>query len=74
MAILVPITLYALIFGGILILREMAWADADEWRHGGSKESSHALPRPRTPSDLFRPTCLSSLCSDAYRGEMTRRR
>jgi hypothetical protein len=32
MAILVPITLYALIFGGILILREMAWADADEWR------------------------------------------
>ena len=32
MEILLPITFYALIFAGILILRKMAWADADEWR------------------------------------------
>jgi hypothetical protein len=32
MEILVPIVFYALLFAGILILREMAWSDGNQWR------------------------------------------
>jgi len=37
MAILIPIIFYALIFAGILILREKAWSDAHQWQ-AGSKQ------------------------------------
>lgn len=32
MEILVLIVFYALLFAGILILREMVWADVNQWR------------------------------------------